>query len=226
MPAAFGRRAVRIKGFVDRGDIGCATVVIAEHFCPYDQDGNTFDPVLSGLVRSGCSGARLGPLSMPSQIRTASSNIGLMARLTELEQIDHERRMIERRIKLAKLPAVKSFDGFNVKAIPRLNKRMILTLARRDWNDSRNNVFTLGLSGTGKTHISLWLELAACPKGMPAALAKVSLLLVVELGFVPLRKTGAELLFELTSRRYERGPHLLGMAPASSPRHCDLSVLR
>ncbi len=56
-----------------------------------------------------------------------------VARLTELELIDRERRMVERRIKSAKFPAAKSLDSFDFKAIPSLNKMMVLELARCDW---------------------------------------------------------------------------------------------
>mgnify|MGYP001224713840 FL=1 len=162
-------------------------------------------------------------------------HVRYLARLTELELIDRERRMVERRIKSAKFPAVKSLDSFDFKAIPSLNKMMVLELARCHWIDRRENVIALGPSGTGKTHVALGLGLAACQKGMPVAfvtaaalvnelmeardekrrlrlqrqLAKVGLLIIDELGFVPLSKTGAELLFELISQRYERGSTLI-----------------
>jgi len=162
-------------------------------------------------------------------------HVRYLARLTELELIDRERRMVERRIKSAKFPAVKSLDSFDFKAIPSLNKMMVLELARCHWIDRRENVIALGPSGTGKTHVALGLGLAACQKGMPVAfvtaaalvnelmeardekrllrlqrqLAKVGLLIIDELGFVPLSKTGAELLFELISQRYERRSTLI-----------------
>ena len=162
-------------------------------------------------------------------------HVHYLARLTELELIDRERRMVERRIKSAKFPAVKSLDSFDFKAIPSLNKMMVLELARCHWIDRRENVIALGPSGTGKTHVALGLGLAACQKGMPVAfvtaaalvnelmeardekrllrlqrqLAKVGLLIIDELGFVPLSKTGAELLFELISQRYECGSTLI-----------------
>ena len=153
--------------------------------------------------------------------------------VTELELIDRERRMVERRIKSAKFPTVKSPDSFDFKAIPSLNKMM--ELARCDWIERRENVIALGPSGTGKTDVALGLGLAACQKSMPVSfvaaaslvhelmeardekrlllmqrqLAKVKLLSIDELGFVPLSKTGAELLSELISQRYERGSKLI-----------------
>ncbi len=80
-------------------------------------------------------------------------HVQFLARLVELEMIDRERRMIERRIKAAKFPAVKSppshglqanhcraTDSFDFKAIPGLNKMQVLELARCEWIDRRENV--------------------------------------------------------------------------------------
>lgn len=56
-----------------------------------------------------------------------------LARLTELELIDRERRKVERRIRSAKFPAVKNLDSLDFKVIPSLNKMMVLELARCEW---------------------------------------------------------------------------------------------
>ncbi len=154
-----------------------------------------------------------------------------LLRLAELELIDRERRMIERRIKAAKFGAVKSLDSFEFKAIPSLNKMLVLELARCDYISRNENIIAVGNSGTGKTHIALGLGLAACQKGLTVGfitasalvhelleahddkrllrlqrqLAKYRLLIIDELGYVPLSPTGAELLFEVFSQRYERG---------------------
>ena len=162
-------------------------------------------------------------------------HVQFLARLIELEMIDRERRMIERRIKAAKFPAVKSLDSFDFKAIPSLNKMQVLELARCEWVERRENVIALGPSGTGKTHIALGLGLSACQKGLSVGFVTAAalvhelmearderrllrlqkqmvshkLLIIDELGFVPLSKTGAELLFELISQRYERGATLI-----------------
>lgn len=154
-----------------------------------------------------------------------------LLRLAELELIDRERRMVERRIKAARFPAVKSIDSFDFNAIASLNKMLVMELARCDYVSRNENVIAVGNSGTGKTHIALALGLAACQKGLPVGfitasalvhellearddkrllrlqkqLAKVRLLIIDELGYVPLSPTGAELLFEVFSQRYERG---------------------
>ncbi len=162
-------------------------------------------------------------------------HVQFLARIIELEMIDRERRTIERRIKAAKFPAVKSLDSFDFKAIPALNKMQVLELARCEWVERRENVIALGPSGTGKTHIALGLGLSACQKGLSVGFVTAAalvhelmearderrllrlqkqmvshkLLIIDELGFVPLSKTGAELLFELISQRYERGATLI-----------------
>ena len=99
---------------------------------------------------------------------------------------------------------------------------------------SIENVIAIGNSGTGKTHVALGWKLAACQRGLRWAttaaalvnelmearderrllnlqrqLARLQLLIIDELGFVPLSHTGAELLFEVFSQRYERGSILV-----------------
>jgi DNA replication protein DnaC len=87
-------------------------------------------------------------------------------RLAEREMIERDRRKVERRIKAAKFPVVKSLDSFDFTAIPKLNKMQVLELARCEWIERRENVIALGPSGTGKTHVALGLGLAACQKGL------------------------------------------------------------
>ena len=158
-----------------------------------------------------------------------------LLRLAELELIDRERRMVERRIKQARFPTIKSLDSFDFLSIPTLNKPLVLELARCEYIDRRENIIALGNSGTGKTHVALGLGLAGCQKGLTVGfttasalvhelmearderrllqlqkrLASLKLLIIDELGFVPLSKTGAELLFEVFSQRYERGSTLI-----------------
>jgi len=82
-------------------------------------------------------------------------HVQYLLRLCELELIERERRMIERRIKAAKFPTTKSLDSFDFKAIPSLNKLLTMELARCEFVDRRENVITLGPSGTGKTQVSI-----------------------------------------------------------------------
>ena len=131
--------------------------------------------------------------------------------------------------------STKSLDTFDFLAIPSLNKPMVLELARCEYIDRNENVIAVGNSGTGKTHVALGLGLAACQRGlsvgfttaaalvheliearderrllnMQKKLSRLELLMIDELGFVPLSKSGAELLFEVFSQRYERGSVLV-----------------
>ena len=158
-----------------------------------------------------------------------------LLRLSELELIDRHHRMVDRRIKAARFPTTKSLDTFDFLAMPSLNKALVLQLARCEYIDRKDNVIAVGNSGTGKTHVALGLGLAACQRGMSVGfttaaalvheliearddkrllnlqrkLARLKLLIIDELGFVPLSKTGAELLFEVFSQRYERGSVLV-----------------
>ena len=139
--------------------------------------------------------------------------------------------MVERRIREARFPTVKSLDSFDFTAIPSLNKTLVLELARGEYIVRRENAIAVSNSGTGKTHIALGLGLAACQKGLSVGfttaaamvhelieardekrllrlqrqLTAYKLLIIDELGYVPLSTTGAELLFEVFSQRYERG---------------------
>src|SRR3546814_18173671 len=68
----------------------------------------------------------------------------LLLRPIELELIDRERRTVERRIRAARFPAVKSFDTFDFTAIPSLNKMLVLELARCEYILRRENIIALG----------------------------------------------------------------------------------
>src|SRR5260370_11251257 len=142
-----------------------------------------------------------------------------------------ERGMGERRVKEGRFPAVKSLDSFAFLALPSLNKTLVLELARSEYVLRRENVIAVGNSGTGKSHVALGLGLAACQKGLSVGfttaaavvhelieardekrllrlqrqLAGYKLLIIDELGYVPLSPTGGDLLFEVFSQRYERG---------------------
>ena len=95
-----------------------------------------------------------------------------LLRLTELEMIDRERRTVERRIKEARFPAVKSLDSFDFAAIPSLNKSLVLELARSEYVARRENIIAVGNSGTGKTHVALGLGLAASRRVWRSALPR------------------------------------------------------
>ena len=159
-----------------------------------------------------------------------------LLRLAELELIDRHQRMVERRIRAARFPAVKSLDSFDFPDIPSLNKALLMELARCEYIERRENIIAVGNSGPARPAWPWALRqaqqgLAACQRGMfvgfttaaglvhelmearderrllnlPRQMSRLNLLIIDELGFVPLSRTGAELLFEIFSQRYERG---------------------
>jgi DNA replication protein DnaC len=64
--------------------------------------------------------------------------------LAELEMIDREQRLVERRIRAARFPSVKSLDSYDFTALPSLNKALVLELARCEYLARRQNVIALG----------------------------------------------------------------------------------
>ena len=108
-------------------------------------------------------------------------------RLAELELIDRHQRMVERRIRSARFPAVKSLDNFDFLAIPSVNKALVMELVRCEYTQRRENVIAVGNCGTGKTHVALGLGLAACQR-------------VMSVGFT----TAAALVHELMEAQDER----------------------
>ena len=162
-------------------------------------------------------------------------HLGFLLQLCELELIDRERRAAERRLKAAKFPSHKTLDTFDFKARPSVNKPLLLGLMKGEYLDQRENVLLVGPSGTGKTHLALALGIAACGQGkkvrfwrvtelittlleakeerqllrLRGQLAKLDLLILDELGYVPASKAGAELLFDVIATTYERNSVIL-----------------
>ena len=170
--------------------------------------------------------------------RAAKDNLDHLAfllQLCELELIDRERRAGERRLKAARFPSHKTLDEFDFKSRPSVNKPLVLELAKGEYLDRRENLLFVGPSGTGKTHLATALGIAACGLGKKVRfyrvtelitvlleakeerqllrtrgqLAKLDLLILDELGYVPASKAGAELLFDVIATAYERNSVLV-----------------
>jgi len=125
---------------------------------------------------------------------------------------------------------LKTLDTFDFTAQPGINKTLVRDLMRGDYLEQHENILLLGNPGTGKTHIATALGHAACAQGkrvqfmtvtglvtqllearedrkldkLLTRLGKLHLLILDEFGYVPFSKAGAELLFEVVSRAYER----------------------
>jgi DNA replication protein DnaC len=163
----------------------------------------------------------------------ASENVdylGFLLRLCERELTERQQRACRRRLKSAGFPQLKSLDAFDFTAQPSLNRPLILELARCEFIDRHESVILLGGTGTGKTHVATGLGAAACQRGkkvrffkvselltqlleareerglgrLRGQLARLDLLVLDELGYVPASQAGAELLFDIISTAYEK----------------------
>lgn len=170
--------------------------------------------------------------------RCAKENVdhlGFLLQLCELELLDREKRSAARRLKDAQFPNMKTLDDFDFAAQPSLNRVLIGELMRGAYLDRRECVILVGNPGTGKTHVATALGIAACGQGkkvrfwkvtelittlmeareerqllrMKKQLARLDLLILDELGYVPTSKLGAELLFDVISAAYERNSILV-----------------
>jgi DNA replication protein DnaC len=162
-------------------------------------------------------------------------HLGFLLQLCELELLERERRAAARRLKAARFPTPKALDTFDFTAASSVNKPMIIDLMKCEYIERRENVILVGASGSGKTHLATALAVEACGRGrrvrffrvtelatllleareerqltrLRSQLAKLDLLVLDELGYVPASQVGAELLFDVISRAYERSSVLV-----------------
>src|SRR5215468_10423015 len=163
------------------------------------------------------------------------SYVDYLAQLIDGEATMRENRSIERRIKNARFPVLKTLDDFEWSWPKKINRPQIQNLFRLAFITDKTNVVFISTVGLGKTHISLALGHAACVNGysvlfttaidiintLAAAQAvgrlkhefrrylNPALLIIDELGFLPIDKHGADLLFQIISQRYERAPMVI-----------------
>ena len=158
--------------------------------------------------------------------------------LLDLAHRELEQRLanrLKRRLKEARFPVLKTLEKTDLTRWPSLDRREIRELAEGDWIKQHENLILLGRHGTGKTHAAIALGVEACRRGyrvlfstaaqlvnqlveareervlerLQRRLDRFRLLIVDELGYIPFSQEGAQLLFQVFARRYERASLLV-----------------
>ena len=159
------------------------------------------------------------------------SHVDYLARLAEGEAHRREDQSVKNRVKAARFPLIKTLDDFEWNWPKKINRAQIQNLFRLSFVQENANVILLGPVGVGKSHIGIALGHAACLRGysvlwtsavdiintLAAAQSTGSLkhemkkylkprvLVIDELGYLPIDKQGADSLFQIISHRYEHG---------------------
>lgn len=189
-----------------------------------------------GLVRQQCK--RLGLPTIGAEFRRLAdeagrqkqTHVGYLETLLATELEEREQRSIQRRLREARLPRLKTLDEFDfTKAAPTVANQ-VRALAEGDYLRRAEPVVFLGECGTGKTHLATALCVAACRQGrrvrfttaaalvnelveaqragessrVMARWARYELVAIDEVGYVPMAELGAEFLFQVVAQRAER----------------------
>ena len=164
-----------------------------------------------------------------------TDHLGCLMQLIDAEaQLRHD-RSVERRLRLARFPVRKSLEQFDWTWPRKINRLQVQNLFRLQFIEQCANVIIVGGVGLGKTHLATALGIAACQQSysvlFTSAIDAVNtltasqaagrlkkdlgkflrprVLLLDELGYLPIDKTGAELLFQIISQRYESGSTII-----------------
>jgi len=154
-----------------------------------------------------------------------------LQRLLEGEYQRRQERALQRRVRDARFPVIKTLDRFRWDWPSKINEAQVKNLFRLGFVEKKTNAIMMGACGLGKTHLCVALCYEACQRGhsvlfttavdainalvtaqathrLPGELKKYlapALLILDEVGYLPLDKSGADLLFQIISQRYERG---------------------
>jgi DNA replication protein DnaC len=167
--------------------------------------------------------------------RKGSSMLEVLATLIGMEQAARQQRALQRRLRLARLPKPKTLAEYDFHFPKRIPKAAILRLFDCDFIAEHGCAVLIGPTGTGKTHLLTALGYRAAERGYTVlntrvvdminqlttaqikgrlgtalrAYVRPSLLLLDELGYLPIDKRGADLLFQVVAARYEIGSIVL-----------------
>jgi DNA replication protein DnaC len=167
--------------------------------------------------------------------REQLGHVEYLRRLAEGEAAARYERSVQRRTKAAHLPVLKTLEQFNWSWPSKINRAQILDLFRLRFIEQNSNMVFIGGVGLGKTHLAIALAHLACLHNVTTLFAPAvdivntlsaaqstntlskalrmyvtpRLLLIDELGYLPMDKRGADLLFQVISARYERGPIII-----------------
>ena len=139
---------------------------------------------------------------------TQLSHVDYLARLIDAEALSRQDRSTARRIKLARFPLIKTLEEFQWSWPRKINRLQVQNLFRLAFIEQNANVIFLGGVGLGKTHLCTALGAAQSTGRLKSELKKYlrpAVLIIDELGYLPIDKNGADLLFQVISQRYERG---------------------
>ena len=167
--------------------------------------------------------------------RDQLSHVDYLRRLAGGEAEQRYERSVRRRVKAAHLPVLKTLEQFNWGWPAKINRTHVQELFRLRFIEQNTNVVFIGGVGLGKTHLAVALAHTACLNNIPTLFAPAveivntlsaaqaannlpkalkayvapRLLVIDELGYLPMDKRGADLLFQVISLRYERGSSIL-----------------
>jgi len=158
-------------------------------------------------------------------------HVEYLRRLIEGQYVERRQRIIERRVKAARFPVLKTLEQFQWDWPKKINRLQVQNLFRLEFVAQHANVVLLGTVGVGKTHLASALGYAACQEGYSVLFADAisvindlalaqkrgllkrqlrkylgpQLVVLDEIGYLPIDQHGADLLFQVISQRYERG---------------------